>query len=86
MGHADFEWTHEQQFVADACETIETATLRVVRLAIELGEPAAARGAVIQGLRALPGNEPIYRAQMQIEHAVGNGYGVNNALRELTAS
>jgi hypothetical protein len=81
---ADFEWAHEQQFVADACETIEKATLRVVRLALELGEPAAAREAVTQGLRALPGNEPIYRARMEIEHALGNSDGVNNALRELT--
>ena len=79
---ADFEWAHEQQFVADACETIEAATLRVVRLALELGEPAAARDAVTQGLRALPGNEPIYRARMEIEHALGNADGVNNALRE----
>ena len=81
---ADFEWAHEQQFVADACETIEAATIRVVRLALELGEPAAARDAVTQGLRALPGNEPIYRARMEIEHALGNADGVNNALREFT--
>lgn len=81
---ADFEWAHEQQFVSDACETIEAATLRVVRLALELGEPAAARDAITQGLRALPGNEPIYRARMEIEHALGNADGVNNALRELT--
>ena len=82
---ADFDWAHEQQFVADACETVEAATLRVVKLALELGDPASARQAICQGLRALPGNEPIYRARMQIEHALGNIDGVNGALRELTS-
>ena len=81
---SDFEWAHEHQFVADARETIEGATLQVAWLALELGEPAAAREAMTQGLRALPGNEPIYCARKEIEHALGNGDGVNNALRELT--
>ena len=38
-----------------------------------------------QGPRALLGNEPIYRARMEIEHALGNADGANNALRELTS-
>ena len=38
-----------------------------------------------QGLRAFLGNEPVYRARMEIEHALGNADGANNALRELTS-
>ena len=82
---ADFGWAQEQHFVVDACETIEAATLRVAAHALELGEPAAAREAVSQGLRAVLGNEPIYRARMEIEHALGNADGADNALRELTS-
>ena len=57
----------------------------MVKLALELGDPASARQAICQGLRALPGNEPIYRARMQIEHALGNIDGVNSAMRELAS-
>lgn len=70
-------------FVAYVCETMEAAALLVVRLALELGEPAGAKGGD-RWLRAFPGSEPTYRAGMEIEHAVGNADGVNNALRELS--
>ena len=39
-----------------------------------------------QGLRALPLNEPLYRARIRIEAAGGNPDGVRQALGELTSA
>ncbi|MGD9796163.1 MAG: LysM peptidoglycan-binding domain-containing protein, partial [Acidimicrobiia bacterium] len=81
---AEYEWAFETQDHAAACETIEAATLRCVDIAMNLGDLVAARHAVTQGLRALPLNEPLYRARMRIEAASGNPDGVRQALSELT--
>src|SRR5690606_33466097 len=71
---------------AAACEAVQVATLRCVEIAMNLGDLVAARHAVTQGLRALPMNEPLYRARMRIESAGGNPAGVHQALGELTTA
>lgn len=83
---AEYDWSYETQDHATACETVEAAALRCVELAMNLGDLVAARHAVTQGLRALPLNEPLYRARMRIEAAGGNTDGVRNALVELTTA
>ena len=83
---AEYEWSFETQDHALACETVEAATLRCVEIAMNLGDFDSARHAVTQGLRALPMNEPLYRARMRIEAASGNPNGVRQALGELGAA
>lgn len=50
---------------------------------LEAGDVEEARRAVIQGLRALPGNEPLYRERIRIEEAAGNTKAARSALMEL---
>ena len=83
---AEYDWSFETQDHATACETVEAATLRCVEIAMNLGDLVAARHAVGQGLRALPMNEPLYRARMRVEAAAGNPDGVRQALSELTSA
>jgi DNA-binding SARP family transcriptional activator/LysM repeat protein len=80
---ATFEWAHHHQFAAQAAELIEQAALRTVELAIEANEPARARRAINQGLRALGINEPLYRARMRLESIQHNPAGVKGAFAEL---
>jgi hypothetical protein len=81
---AGYDWAHEQQHHARACSLIETATLRLVDLAIDDDDPATARHALNQGLRALRVNEPLYRARMKLEAHIGNHTGVRTVYNELT--
>jgi hypothetical protein len=80
---ADYDWAHEQQFVAAASEVIEAAVLRLVEMCLDTGDLGVARRGITQGIRALPGNEPLYRARMKLEHAAGNTEGVKAAFEEL---
>lgn len=79
----EYEWSFESQDHATACEEVESAALRCVDVAMNLGDLDAARRAVTQGLRALPLNEPLYRARARIESASGNPEGARQALAEL---
>lgn len=81
----DFEWAHETQCYAEACELLESASLRCAVLAVDLGEVASARAAITHGLRALPLNEPLYRQRMRIENAAGNQLGVQATLADLAS-
>jgi LysM repeat protein len=78
-----YEWAHEHQHHARACELIETASLRLVDLALEADDPNAARRAISQGLIALKINEPLYRARMKVEAHIGNAGGIRAAYAEL---
>jgi DNA-binding SARP family transcriptional activator len=80
---SDYEWAYETQQHCEACELVELATTRCVRLALELGDLHAARSAVSAGLRALPTNEPLYRERMRVEAAAGSPDGVRRTLAEL---
>lgn len=83
---SEYDWSFETQDHAAACELVETASLRCIDIAMNLDDLSAARRAVSQGLRALPMNEPLYRARMRIEAASGNPEGVRQALTALTAA
>jgi hypothetical protein len=83
---AGYDWAHhDHQYVAEASALIEQAVEHLVELATQAGELEVARGALVRGLRGLPGNEVLYRARMRLEHDAGNLAGVKSAWDELVA-
>jgi DNA-binding SARP family transcriptional activator len=78
-----FEWAHVSQLVIDIETRIERAVLDLVALELDAGDVEEARRAVLQGLRALPGNEILYRERIRIEEAAGNMKAARSALMEL---
>jgi two-component SAPR family response regulator len=80
-----YEWAHEQQQYADACQLIERAALVLVDLALDLDDVATAKDATSIGLKALRLNEPLYRARMRIEAHCGNRAGVRHTYDELVS-
>jgi hypothetical protein len=78
------EWAHHEQLVFDAETLIESSVLQLSELTLDVGDLTAARWAVSQGLRALPGNELLYRRRMDIEAAAGNATAVQASYDELT--
>jgi hypothetical protein len=80
----DSEWAHHTELlVAQGNRLIEDATELLLDLATTAGRADLARHAITQGLRALPGNEPLYRGRMTLEHDQGNLAAVHTAYTEL---
>lgn len=79
-----YDWAYRDQHVADASTLIEATVERLVNLALDAGELDIAREAIVKGLRGLPGNEPLYRLRMTIEHTANNLAGVQAAYDELS--
>jgi len=80
-----YDWAHHtHQYVAEASALIEQAAELLAKLAQADGNTDLARHALVQGLRALPGNEVLYRQRMQLEHDTGNLAGVKAAYEELS--
>lgn len=82
---AGYDWAHQKQHHAYACELIESTAIRLVDLALDAGRVDVGRRAVSQALRALPGNEPLYRSRMRLEAAADNSSGVCVAFDELAS-
>jgi nucleoid-associated protein YgaU len=83
---AGYDWAHhDHQYVAEASALIEQAVEHLVELTTQAGKLDVARGALVRGLRGLPGNEVLYRARMRLEHDAGNLAGVKTAWDELVA-
>jgi len=81
-----YDWAHHtHQYVAEASAMIEQAAALLAKLTQADGDTDLARHALVQGLRALPGNEVLYRQRMQLEHDAGNLAGVKAAYAELMA-
>ncbi|WP_040492317.1 LysM peptidoglycan-binding domain-containing protein [Ilumatobacter nonamiensis] len=80
-----YEWSHQHQHHSRACGLVESTALRLVDLALDAGALASARRGVTQALKALPANEPLYRARMRIESAADNPSGVAAAFDELAS-
>jgi hypothetical protein len=78
-----YEWAHLSQLAADTENRIERAALDLVALELDNGNLDDARRAAIQGLRALPGNELLYRERIRIEEVAGNTKAARSALLEL---
>ncbi|MGE3588171.1 MAG: BTAD domain-containing putative transcriptional regulator [Ilumatobacteraceae bacterium] len=78
-----YDWAHRDQLVTDATTTIHQAVHQLLQLAAEAGHIDIARSAITRGLRALPGDEQLYRARMRLESDIGNLAGVIAAYQEV---
>ncbi|MGE0305221.1 MAG: BTAD domain-containing putative transcriptional regulator, partial [Acidimicrobiia bacterium] len=78
-----FEWAYSEQIIASAEVTIADAAHRLAALCHQVGDHAGATSAAIQGLRACPGDETLYRDRMRACHLAGNLAGVEAAFDEL---
>lgn len=80
-----YDWAVTSQLVSEAEHLIEQAAIMAAELALECGDLNRARWAAVQGLRAVPGDEALYRLRMRIEDAAGNPSGVRRAFDELVS-
>jgi hypothetical protein len=83
FGASGYEWAGVGQLTSEAECLIESCVLQVVRRSGEHADNEPVRHAIRCGLRALPGNEALYRERFRVEAAVGNLTGVRTAFREL---
>jgi hypothetical protein len=67
----------------DPHDRIVTTAIEMHRLACQVGDNAAARFALSQGLLGVPGNEELYRLRMQLEHGAANPGAVHAIYNEL---
>jgi DNA-binding SARP family transcriptional activator len=77
------EWSVESQHFSKACQMIEAAALRLVELANEAGDHQASRSALQVGCAALRGNEPLYRALIDLNYRRGDQAAMTAAWKEL---
>jgi|GEM_PF-3615647 len=77
------EWSVESQHFSKACHLIEAAALRLVELANEAGDHHASRAALQVGCTALRGNEPLYRALIDLNYRRGDQAAMTAAWKEL---
>lgn len=77
------EWSVESQHFSKACQMIEAAALRLVELANEAGDHHASRSALQVGCAALRGNEPLYRALIDLNYRRGDQAAMTAAWNEL---
>jgi DNA-binding SARP family transcriptional activator len=82
---AGYDWALTSQLVSEAEHLIERASSMAAEIAIEQGDLARARWAVTVGLRAIPGDEALYRIRMRVEDAAANPAAVRRAYDELAA-
>lgn len=83
---AGFDWAYTEQLVSEANSLIVSATCQLVPLALAADLVDVARNAVRPALRAIPGDEDLYRCRMRIETHAGNPSGARAAYAELVAS
>jgi DNA-binding SARP family transcriptional activator len=78
-----YEWAHVEGFIVCLENEIAGAAHQLARLCLDAGDAEDARWATRQGLRASPGNEQLYRNEMEAADLEGNPAGVQALLSEL---
>ena len=79
-----YEWAHVEGFITCIENEVAGAAHQLARLCLEAGDAEGARWATRQGLRASPGNEQLFRDEMQAADLEGNPAGVEALLSELS--
>jgi len=78
-----YEWAHVQGFVTCIENEIAGAAHQLAQLCLEAGDAEGARWATRQGLLASPGNEQLFRDEMEAADLEGNLAGVEALMKEL---
>ncbi|MEO8697803.1 MAG: bacterial transcriptional activator domain-containing protein, partial [Acidimicrobiales bacterium] len=82
-GTRGYEWAFSEGHVASAEATVADAAHRLAELYLAVGDHAGAAWAAMQGLKASPGYEVLYRDRMLACDLAGNPAGVESAMDEL---
>ena len=83
---AGYDWAYTEQLVSEANNLIVAATCQLTPLALAAGLVEVARNAVRRALRAVPGDEDLYRCRLRVEGHTGNLAGVRSAYAELVTA
>lgn len=78
-----FEWAYAEGLIASIEATIADAAHRLAQLYLEAGDHHSATWAALQGLKAAPGDEILYRDRMLACDLAGNPAGVESVMDEL---
>ena len=76
-------WAHTEGLVTHAEVVVADAAHRLARVCLEVGDPDGAQWAGVQGLKAAPVDEVLYRDRMLAHDLGGNSAGVESVMREL---
>jgi hypothetical protein len=79
-----YEWAEANQSNQQTHEHITTAARHLYQLACDATDLTTARFALIQGLKAAPAHEDLYRLRMQLEHRAGNTAAIHATFNDLT--
>jgi DNA-binding SARP family transcriptional activator len=79
-----YEWAAVTQDGYQTHHEIVEAAMELYRLASDANDLATARFAVVQGSKAVPMHEELYRLRMQLEHRAANIAAVHAAFSELS--
>lgn len=82
-GAAGYEWAFTEALVAETEATISDAAHRLAQLELACGDANAATWAATQGLKAVPGSEPLFRDRMEAAHLNGDPAAVDRIVEEL---
>lgn len=82
-GARGYEWAFTEGTVVEAEAMISDAAHRLAQLALSRGDADTAAWAAMQGLKAVPGSEPLYRDRMEAAHLNGDPAAVDRIVEEL---
>ena len=82
-GVRGYEWAFTEAIVTEAEATISDAAHRLAQLELARGDADAANWAATQGLKAVPGSEPLFRDRMEAAHLIGDPAAVDRIVDEL---
>jgi DNA-binding SARP family transcriptional activator len=83
---AGYDWAYSEQLVSEANSLIIAAACQLTTLALADGLVDVARNGVRRALRAVPGDEDLYRCRLRVEGHSGNLAGVRSAYAELVTA
>lgn len=78
-----YEWAFTEGIVTEAEATISDAAHCLAQLELARGDADAATWAATQGLKAVPGSEPLFRDRMEAAHLNGDPAAVDRIVDEL---
>lgn len=82
-GVRGYDWAFTEGTVVEAEAIIADSAHRLAQLALDRGDADLATWAAMQGLKSVPGSEPLYRDRMEAAHLNGDPAAVDRIVEEL---